>query len=433
MSYFRLNQDVQLDLYASGGGNTLTLTDFNVVGGATLTVTNIYTHFHRNYASNTVLSNTSGYYPPGADNSLLYTPDVEIPSLTVSSANVSLSRTIVVNANARGHYVVVIGAGGGGGGGRNNSGDDNGNGGASGGSGAIVGYYYTFSTNPSVVLGTQTVENPVHPYGNTYTFDFDLTNFPTAQGITISFDALTATESGYDFVRLFPDAASRNASTRTSAPGAVYTNSGTGGTSQWRTQYFNVGSLYGRFTTDSSVVYYGFKLTATYFLNKNPYYKYSLGLGGSAGVLRTDAQGGNGGAGGSTIYEFYNSADTQVFTITAGGGTGGEGGKLTTQQPPPAQGGSGGTSTVTGSAASITTDTINVKTNGTNGFTNNVNAGGAAAAPVFANQNTNAGAYIVVGTRGNSGNAGNGDGLAAPTGSGGIAGSNGAVLLFELF
>lgn len=427
MSYFRVNQNVQTELYTSGGASTLTLTGFNVVGGATLTATTLYPHFHMNFASNTVLSNTSGYYPPGADNSLLYTPDLETPSLS------TISRTIVVNANARGHYVVVIGAGGGGGGGRNNSGDDNGNGGASGGSGAIVGYYYTFSTNPSVQLGTQTVENPVHPYGNTYTFDFDLTDFPTAQGITISFDALTATESNYDYVRLFPTAATRNASTRTVATGAVYTNSGTGGTSNWRTQYFNVGSLYGRFTTDGSVVYYGFKLTATYFLNKNPYYRYSLGVGGAGGALSTDAQGGNGTAGGSTIFEFYNSADTQVFTITAGGGTGGEGGKITTQQPPPAQGGSGGTISVTGSAASITTGTINVRTNGVAGGTNNVNAGGTAVAPVFALQSTNAGAYAVVGTLGQSGQGGNGDGLAAPTGSGALSGSNGAVLLFELY
>jgi hypothetical protein len=280
------------------------------------------------------------------------------------------------------------------------------------------------------VVGTQTVENPVHPYGNTYTFDFDLTNFPTAQSISISFDALTQTESGFDFLRFFPTAATRNASTRTVATGALYTNSGL---STWRSHFFNVGSLYGRFTTDASVVYYGFKFTATYFLNKNPYYRYSLGAGGTAGVLRTDAQGGNGGAGGSTIYEFYNAADTQIFSITAGGGTGGEGGKLTTQQPPPAQGGSGGTISVTGSAAGITTGTINVATNGVAGGTNNVNAGGTAVAPIFANQNTNAGAYTVVGTRGQSGQGGNGDGLAAPTGSGGLAGSSGAVLLFELF
>ena len=423
MSYFLVNQNVQTELYADGGASTLTLTGFNVVGGATLTATTLYPHFHRNFASNTFLSNTSGFYPPGADNSLLYTPDLEIPSVSPAL------RQLSVTGESRGAYVVVIGGGGGGGGGRNNSGDDNGNGGASGGSGAIVGYYFTFSSNPSVVLGTQTVENPVHPYGNTYTFDFDLTNFPTAQAISISFDALTLTETGYDFVRFFPDAATRNASTRTVATGGLYTNSGV----TWRTHYFNNGALYGRFTTDASVVYYGFKLTATYLLNKNPYYRYTLGAGGAAGALRTNAQGGNGTAGGSTIFEFYNSADTQVFTITAGGGGGGEGGKITTQQPPPAQGGSSGTITVTGSAASITTGTINVKTNGTVGFTNNVNAGGAAAVPVFANQNTNAGALQVVGTRGQSGQAGNGDGLVSPTGSGGIAGSSGAVLLFELF
>lgn len=425
MSYFRANQNVQTELYADGGASTLTLTGFNVVGGATLTATTLFPHFHRNFASNTFLSNTSGFYPPGADNSLLYTPDLEIPS----SVGLTLLRQLSVNVNSKGAYVVVIGGGGGGGGARNNSADDNGNGGGSGGSGAIVGYYFTFSTNPEVVLGTQTVENPVHPYGNSYTFDFDLTNFPTAQSISISFDALTVTEANYDFVRFFPTAATRNASTRTVASGSLYTNAG----STWRTHYFNNGNLYGRFTTDGSVVYYGFKLTATYLLNKNPYYRYSLGAGGAAGVLRTDAQGGNGTGGGSTIFEFYNSDDTQVFTITAGGGGGGEGGKTTAQQPPPAQGGSSGTISVTGSAASITTDSINVKTNGTVGFTNNVNAGGAAAVPVFANQNTNAGALQVVGTRGNSGNGGQGDGIVAPTGSGGIAGSSGAVLLFELF
>lgn len=427
MSYFRVNQNVQTELYEPGGASTLTLTGFNVVGGATLTATTLYPHFHMNYASNTVLSNTSGYYPPGADNSLLYTPSLQIPSLS------TIVRQLSVTGESRGAYVVVIGGGGGGGGGRNNSADDNGNGGASGGSGAIVGYYFTFSSNPSVVLGTQTVENPVHPYGNTYTFDFDLTNFPTAQSISISFDALTATESNYDFLRIFPDAATRNASTRTVATGALYTNSGTGGTNNWRSYYFNNGALYGRFTTDSSIVYYGFKLTATYFLNKNPYYRYSLGAGGAGGVVRTDAQGGNGTAGGSTIFEFYNSADTQVFTITAGGGGGGEGGKTTAQQPPPAQGGSSGTISVTGSAVGITTGTINVATNGVAGGVNNVNAGGTAVAPVFALQSTNAGALQVVGTLGQSGQGGNGDGLTSTTGSGALSGSSGAVLLFELF
>jgi hypothetical protein len=312
MSYFFANQNVQTQLYEPGGGSTLTLTGFNVVGGATLTATTLFPHFHRNFASNSSLSNTSGYYPPGADNSLLYTPSVQIPSLTTT-----LSSNQLINSNSSGIYVVVIGGGGGGGGGRNNSGNDNGNGGGSGGSGAIIGYFFDFSTNG------------VNPSG--------------------------------------------------------------------------------------------------------AYYRYSTGAGGTAGVLRTNTGGGTGGTGGASVFQFFNSSNTQIFSLTANGGIGGEGGKQTDEQPPPAQGGAGGTTAATGTASSITTGTVNVRTNGNVGFANNVNAGGAASVPFFANQNTNTGAFVVVGTRGNGGRAGNGDGLVSPTGSGGLAGSSGAVLLFELF
>jgi hypothetical protein len=312
MSYFFANQNVQTELYEPGGGSTLTLSGFNVVGGATLTATTLYPHFHRNFASNSSLSNTSGFYPPGADNSLLYTPSVQIPSLTTT-----LSSNQLINSNSNGIYVVVIGGGGGGGGGRNNTSNDNGNGAGSGGSGAIIGYFFDFSTNG------------VNPSG--------------------------------------------------------------------------------------------------------AYYKYITGAGGTAGTLGTNAKGGTGGTGGASVFQFFNSSNTQIFSLTANGGLGGEGGKQPAEQPPPAQGGAGGTTAATGTAASISTGTINVRTNGNVGFTNNVNAGGAPAVPFFVNQNTNAGAFIVVGTRGNSGNGGLGDGLAAPNGTAGTAGQSGRVLLFELF
>lgn len=438
MSYFYDSQNVQSGLYAAVGSSTLTLTNFFVPGGATLAVTSLAAHFHVNRAANTFLSNTTGFYPPGTDTSLTYTPRAQIPAFTST-----LSANQLINSESRGFYVVVIGAGGGGGGGRNNT---------------AVG-----TTTPA----TQTVEYPadhtLNPtYANSITYDFTLTA-TSAVSMSITFDPLTTTESGYDFLRFYSDAATRNASIRTSATGSIYSNSGT----SWPSVTLGFGTVYGRFMTDTSVVAYGFKLVATFsaasgtandngnggasggsgaivgyyfdfaansFNPSGAYYKYITGTGGTGGGIGTNTTGTLGGNGISSQFQCFNSSNTQIFSITAGGGTGGAGGKQTTEQPPPAVAGTGGTVTTTGTALSIVTDTINVRANGTAGGTNNVNAGGTSYPPVFALQaSTAAGAYNVVGTTGAGGQGGNGDGAAAPNGSAGAAGGNGGIIVFELF
>lgn len=433
MSYFYDNQNVQSGLYAAVGSSTLTLTNFFVPGGATLAVTSLAAHFHVNRAANTFLSNTTGFYPPGADTSLTYTPSAQIPAFTST-----LSANQLINSESRGFYVVVIGAGGGGGGGRNNT---------------AVG-----TTSPA----TQTAENPVHPYVDNYTFDFTLTA-TSAVSMSITFDPLTNTEANYDFLRFYSDAATRNASVRTSATGSIYSNSG----SSWPSVTFGFGTVYGRFMTDGSVTAYGFKLVATFsaasgtanengnggasggsgaivgyyfdfaansFNPSGAYYRYITGTGGTGGGIGTNTTGTPGGTGSSSQFQCFNSSNTQIFSITAGGGTGGAGGKQTTEQPPPAVAGTGGTVTTTGTALSIVTDTINVRANGSAGGVNNVNGGGTAVVPIFSLQaSTASGAYNVVGTTGRSGNGGNGDGIAAPNGSAGAAGSNGGIIVFELF
>ena len=141
MTYFSKNKNVQSQLYATGGATTLTLSGF-YVNSVPLSISGLQTHFHSNFASNTALSNTAGFYPPGADNSLLYAPTVT--SLAISE---TLSENQAIDANSRGFYVVVIGGGGGGGGGRWNTTNDNGNGGGGGGSGGLVGYYFNFADN----------------------------------------------------------------------------------------------------------------------------------------------------------------------------------------------------------------------------------------------------------------------------------------------
>ena len=313
MSYFYDNQNIKTSLYAGGGATTLTLTNFFEPGGGTLAITSLNNHFHVNRAANTFLSNTTGFYPPGADNSLLYTPKAQIPAFTST-----LSANQLLNSNSRGFYVVVIGAGGGGGGGRNNTGNDNGNGGASGGSGAIVGYYF------------DSAANSFNPSG--------------------------------------------------------------------------------------------------------AYYRYITGTGGTGGGIGTNTTGTPGGAGSSSQFQCFNSSNTQIFSITAGGGARGAGGKQTTEQPPPAAGGIGGTVTTTGTALSIVTDTINVRANGTAGGSNNVNGGGTQVLPSFSLQaSTASGAYNVVGTTGRGGQGGNGDGIAFPNGSAGAGGTNGVIIVFELF
>ena len=431
MSYFYDNQNIKTSLYAGGGATTLTLTNFFEPGGGTLAITSLQNHFHTNYAANTFLSNTTGFYPPGADTSLTYAPIAQIPAFTAT-----LSANQLINSNSRGFYVVVIGAGGGGGGGRN-------------------------QTAGAAVLANLLGENPVHPYVNNYTFDFTITVPATTTTVQIVFDALTATEANYDFLRLYTDLATRNASIRTSATGSIYSNSG----SSWPTVSLNVGTnIYGRFMTDGSVTAYGFKFTASciraadntgngggsggtgaivgYYCDFaansfNPsgaYYKYITGTGGTAGAIGTNANGGTGGTGSSSQFQCFNSSNTQIFSITAGGGTGGAGGKQTTEQPPPAVAGTGGTVTTTGTALSIVTDTINVKANGSAGGTNNVNGGGTQVLPIFSLQaSTASGAYNVVGTTGRGGQGGNGDGLAFANGSAGAAGTNGGIIVFELF
>jgi hypothetical protein len=423
MSYFYDNQNVQSGLYAAVGSSTLTLSNFFVPGGATLAVTSLATHFHSNYAANTFLSNTTGFYPPGADTSLTYTPRAQIPAFTST-----LSANQLINSSSRGFYVVVIGGGGGGGGARS-------------------------QTAAAAVLANQQVENPVHPYVNNYTFDFTITVPATTTTVQITFDALTNTESGYDYLRLFTDLNSRNASTRTSAPGAIYTNAGT----SWPQVNLNVGTnIYGRFMTDGSVTAYGFKFTASsiraaddtgngggsggsgaivgyYFdfaansVNPNgAYYKYATGTGGTSGTIGTNTNGANGGTGGSSQFQLFNSSNTQIFSITAGGGTGGGGGTTGTTTA-----GTGGTITTTGTAASISTGTINVRTNGTNGLVNSGDTPGSQVLPAFALQNGSG--YNVVGTTGRGGQGGIGDGAVFTNGTAGSAGGNGGIIVFELF
>ena len=309
MSYFYDNQNVQTALYAAVGSSTLTLSNFYVIGGATLTVTSLAPHFHLNYATNAFLSNTTGFYPPGADTSLTYTPRAQIPAFTST-----LSANQLINSASRGFYVVVIGGGGGGGGARNNTADDNGNGGASGGSGAIVGFYVDFSqttiTIPtSVLLSTQVVESP-HPYTNSYTQDFTLTA-ATATSMSIAFDPTTATEAGYDYVRFYSDAA------RTVL---LYQNAGT----SWPSVDYALGTIYGRFTTDTSVTATGFKLTATFYATgtttittsyTGAYYRYITGTGGTAGALGTNATGGVGGNASSSVFQLFNSSNVQILSL----------------------------------------------------------------------------------------------------------------------
>ena len=421
MSYFKKNQNVQSGLYAGGGANTLTLTNFFVPGGATLAITSLQNHFHSNYASNTFLCNTTGFYPPGADTSLTYAPIAQTPAFTAT-----LSANQMINSNSRGFYVVVIGAGGGGGGGRNNT---------------------------AATMSNQQVENPVHPYVNNYTFDFTITVPATTTTVQIVFDAQTNTEANYDFLRLYTDLATRNASIRTSATGSIYSNSG----SSWPTVNLNVGTdIYGRFMTDGSVTAYGFKFTATgiraddqagngggsggtgailgYYCDfaangVNPngaYYKYITGTGGTAGAIGTNVNGGAGGNGGNSVFQLYNGVNTQIFSITAGGGTGGGGGTTGTTTA-----GTAGTTITTGTAAGISTGTINVRRNGVNGGVNSGDQPGTQVTQIFDLQNS--GGYGVVGTTGRGGSGGYGDGAVFASGSAGAAGTNGGIIVFELF
>ncbi len=424
MSYFKDDQNIQTSLYAGGGATTLTLSNFFVPGGATLDITSLRNHFHANYAANTFLSNTAGFYPPGADASLLYAPSVIIPAFTNT-----LSANQLIDSNSVGLYVVVIGGGGGGGGGRNNT--------------AVA------ATTPL----TRTVQNPVHPYVNNYTFDFTLTA-TNAVSMSIVFNASTATEAGYDFLRFYSDAATRNASVRTSATGSIYSNSG----SSWPTTVLNFGTVYGRFMTDTSVTAYGFNLTATfsgtpdnngnggasggsgavvgyYFdfaangVNPNgAYYKYITGGVGGGGGVGSNTTGGIGGAGIASQFQFFNSSNTQIFSIVAGGGSGGGGGTTGT-----ATGGAGGTTTLTGTALGLVTGTIQLNRTGTAGLANSTDTPGAAVLPVFSLQNSAAGAYSVIGTYGQGGSGGYGDGTVAPNASAGSAGLYGPIQLFKLF
>ena len=423
MSYFYDNQNIKTSLYAGGGATTLTLTNFFEPGGGTLAITSLQNHFHTNYAANTFLSNTTGFYPPGADTSLTYAPIAQIPAFTAT-----LSANQLINSNSRGFYVVVIGAGGGGGGGRN-------------------------QTAGAAVLANLLGENPVHPYVNNYTFDFTITVPATTTTVQIVFDALTATEANYDFLRLYTDLATRNASIRTSATGSIYSNSG----SSWPTVSLNVGTnIYGRFMTDGSVTAYGFKFTASciraadntgngggsggtgaivgYYCDFaansfNPsgaYYKYITGTGGTAGAIGTNANGGTGGTGSSSQFQCFNSSNTQIFSITAGGGTGGGGGTTGTTTA-----GTGGTITTTGTAAGISTGTINVIRNGVNGRVNSGDTPGLVVTQIFDLQNS--GGYGVVGTTGRGAGGGWGDGAVFASGSAGAAGVNGGIIVFELF
>ena len=413
MSYFYDNQNIKTSLYAGGGATTLTLTNFFEPGGGTLAITSLQNHFHTNYAANTFLSNTTGFYPPGADTSLTYAPIAQIPAFTAT-----LSANQLINSNSRGFYVVVIGAGGGGGGGRN-------------------------QTAGAAVLANLLGENPVHPYVNNYTFDFTITVPATTTTVQIVFDALTATEANYDFLRLYTDLATRNASIRTSATGSIYSNSG----SSWPTVSLNVGTnIYGRFMTDGSVTAYGFKFTASciraadntgngggsggtgaivgYYCDFaansfNPsgaYYKYITGTGGTAGAIGTNANGGTGGTGSSSQFQCFNSSNTQIFSITAGGGTGGGGGTTGTTTA-----GTGGTITTTGTAAGISTGTINVSRNGVNGSVNSGDTPGLVVTQIFDLQNS--GGYGVVGTTGRGAGGGGVMELYSPVGVRGLQGS----------
>jgi hypothetical protein len=429
MSYFKQNQNVQSGLYAAVGSSTLTLSNFFVPGGATLAVTSLATHFHTNYAANTFLSNTTGFYPPGADTSLTYTPRAQIPAFSAT-----LSANQAINSNSRGFYVVVIGAGGSGGGGRN-------------------------QTAGTAVLGNYSLEYPANhttnpQYANNITYDFTITVPATTTTVQIVFDPLTNTEANYDFFRLYSTAAARNAAVRTDGGvGSIYSNAG----SSWPTVNLSIGTdIYGRFATDGSVTAYGFKFVATsyraaddtgngggsggtgaivgYYFDfaanganpLNAYYKYITGTGGTAGAIGTNANGGAGGNGGDSVFQLYNGVNTQIFSITAGGGGGGGGGTTGTTTA-----GTGGPISTTGTAAAISTDTINVRRNGANGGVNSGDTPGAGVTQIFDLQNS--GGYSVVGTTGQSGSGGYGDGATFPSGSAGSAGTNGGIILFELF
>ena len=308
MTYFSKNKNVQSQLYATGGATTLTLSGFNVgtvASSVPLAISGLQSHFHSNYSSIPALSNTAQFYPPGADNSLLYAPTVT--SLAFSS---TLSANQAIDANSRGFYVVVIGGGGGGGGGRYNSNGDNGGYGAyGGGSGGLVGYYFNFADN----------------------------------GVSVT--------------------------------GAYY-----------------------RYTTGSG------------------------GAGGAKGISTTGATGGNGSA---SQFILYNSANTQIFSITCGGGTGSLGANNTITA-------AGGTRSFTGTAANIATQTTVNVTHSINGNGRNNNAGGAGGTPVFLLQNI--GGYEVVNGAGNGGAGGNGDNTNVGNfGSNGLSGVDGKILLFTLY
>ena len=210
--------------------------------------------------------------------------------------------------------------------------------------------------------------------------------------------------------------------------------------------------------TDTSVTAYGFNLTATftggandsgnggasggsgaivgYYFNfaangVNPngaYYKYITGGVGGGGAIGTNTTGGIGGAGIASQFQFFNSSNTQIFSIVAGGGGGGGGGTTGT-----ATGGAGGTTTLTGTALGLVTDTIQVNRAGTAGLSNSTDIPGAAVLPVFSLQNGAAGAYSVVGTNGQGGRGGYGDGFFATNASSGEVGLYGPIQLFELF
>jgi hypothetical protein len=267
-----------------------------------LSISGLQSHFHSNYSSIPALSNTAQFYPPGADNSLLYAPTVT--SLAFSSA---LSANQAIDANSRGFYVVVIG---GGGGGRYNSNGNNGGFGAYGaGSGGLVGYYFNFADNGASVAGA--------------------------------------------------------------------------------------------------------------------YYRYITGSGGAGGAKGISTTGATGGNGSASQFILYNSANTQIFSITCGGGTGSVGANYAIVV-------AGGTRSFTGTAANIAAETTVNVTHSINGNGRNNNAGGAGGTPVFLLQNI--GGYDVVSGAGKGGKGGNGDNTNVGNfGSNGDPGTAGKILLFTLY
>jgi hypothetical protein len=95
------------------------------------------------------------------------------------------------------------------------------------------------------------VESP-HPYTNSYTQN-TLVSCSRAYSYSISFDGSSATESGYDYLKIY-----RGSSTSDSDK--LYTNSG----ASWPVvTYQSTSGLTFYFTTDSSAVYWGYKAYIT--------------------------------------------------------------------------------------------------------------------------------------------------------------------------